>query len=86
MKKLSLVLSTVIIIAVMVVNLRVENKNSNISNLALANIHLLTANAEEGGTGCSLGCQSSSNYSDYCFNCSCSGSFYQISIGDHGTC
>ncbi|MFA5327378.1 MAG: hypothetical protein WC384_06275 [Prolixibacteraceae bacterium] len=57
MKKLSLII-TAVIITVMVVNLSVEHKSSNVSNLALANIHLLSANAEDGGggTSCSTTC------------------------------
>lgn len=85
MKKLSLILSA-LFIAIMVVNLRVESKSSTVSNLTLANIHLLTANAEGGGTGCRNGCQSAS-WNDYCFSCAnCNGQFGSIGIGGTGTC
>ena len=86
MKKLSLII-TVVFIAVMVINLRVENKSPNMSNLALSNIHLLTANAESpGGTGCRSGCQDAKPF-DYCFKCDpCQGSFGKIGIGDAWTC
>ena len=86
MKKLSLII-TVVFIAIMVVNLRVENKSPNMSNFALANIHLLTANAEIGtGQGCRNGCMTG-DWNDYCFICrSCSGQFGQKPTGDAGTC
>lgn len=86
--KLSIII-TFVFFVLMIVNLHLENKEMKGSSLSLANIQLLNANAEPPGegTGCRLGCQTSTNYSDYCFYCTtCNGQFYQISIGGSGTC